>query len=422
MLCSSNPPVKSAIRGLLAGLALVGCVDESVPSGPVLAEVVVVGDVDPDSGTTRFELGTRELRTLKNLGNLQFQNFQVWRGGTITARDIDGDTVVGGRFEDGERASLRYRVENGAVRGRDYSSTIMLSAASAMETAMASMTDLVGVSIDDLVAEHGPFEILFEPVIRTRAGAGGSRIRMKANAFYLARAHQFGLARRSGKENVPLAANPVVLGHEFGHALFEFLFWGGLSPDCKTSTDPHAWLEEQFSMNGLNEGFADFFAFAHTGATNPLFGAFNDAGEQVAVRGMVGPEFAFKDIKAENVCKQSYYCVGILFSRSLYQAFLDLDNDPRDPAARTEFFREVASALQATRASMVASPQLDKLQPSDPCNPFENISEADAIVAGTFLASFAENLPVATRNQVCKQFKNRFGEEGFPATVQGVCR
>lgn len=91
-----------------------------------------------------------------------------------------------------------------------------------------------------------PIPFAYQPVV------GGSAL-TGSNAAYAAEgAHFFVLLTDPPGADVPLAANPGVVRHEFGHALFQHLTAGDVR-------EPFA-LDGVFEVRALNEGFADAFA------------------------------------------------------------------------------------------------------------------------------------------------------------------
>ncbi len=97
----------------------------------------------------------------------------------------------------------------------------------------------------------GRITAFFEPQITQEKGASSVAASMKLNAAYVPGQHQFLLFQRSGIENVPLAANEVVLAHEFGHAVFDYSFY-------RNDGEQKSRFASEYAMRGLNEGFADF--------------------------------------------------------------------------------------------------------------------------------------------------------------------
>ncbi|MBT8496110.1 MAG: hypothetical protein KJO07_23905, partial [Deltaproteobacteria bacterium] len=189
------------------------------------------------------------------------------------------------------------------------------------------------------------------------------------------------------------------------------------SPTCDSTTGPQNLderLTSEYALAGLNEGFADFIAFSALGTTNVL-GSYEFTGDD---RSLTRSAFDFRGIGSECV---SFYCLGTLFARSLYDAYVSLGNDPDDEDARGAFSREIVMALAATQETMAAR---DELPPADPaaseCDLRLEISSSyDAQVTAAFLAAFLDNLTGEIQAQVCDAAASNFGS-AFPANA-GVC-
>ncbi len=404
------------VLALCVVLSSASCSTDNL-SGDIEVEVLVVNGVDPSNGAPSFALNRQTLRGVENLQKLETAFLRVVRGGVLRVDEIsNADVVEPIEFRDGQSADLRYYTDDGVVVARDYSGVIMLSALySAQETALS--LDAIGVARDDFFS-RGRFEVLFEPEFRASAGEVEVVVRPKLNAFFLPGANQFGLAQRSFIETVPIGANPVVLAHEFGHALFEFLFYDGLAPSSCDANPEQGRLFGEYAIAGFNEGYGDFVAFSRFGITNPLF-AFSDRID-ISDRGF-SSEYVYDDLEDEKVCGGRFYCIGTLFARSLYLAYLALGDDPLDELARSRFASTVNSALQGTRQRVLASGLLPAIEP-DPCTAKESIELGrDGQVTGAFLSSFAAGLPATEQIQVCAEFVRQFGAIGFPTTHRGVC-
>jgi len=284
---------------------------------------------------------------------------------------------------------------------------------------MLDLEASIGVSADSIVAD-GRYDLLFEPSI-VQEGDISATITIKFNAFYLPGARQFGLARRSRFEEVPLAANRLVLAHEFGHALFEIGFGndGGVTcdPDAPNS-DPFfpGRFDLEFSTRGLNEGFADVMSFANAGALDVLSGSGFESADR-ALRG--GLAFTYDN---QTGCDGQFYCIGTLFARSIFEGFIADGGDPTDSTSRGALGADVYAAISATQAAMRERGDLPPARPSvTACDVVEDASPAiDGEILSSFLGAFVESLEPSRRASLCPRLIDNFGT-AFPPSAQDAC-
>ncbi len=406
-------------RPLTLGVALLvasacGSPDPGAP--PYRIEVVDVTTIDPATGASSFELAERELTTVDDLNRLSGRYFTLRRGGTLTARDVAGSIVLDAEFNNGKSPDLRFDIVDGVVVALDYSTLAMLTASYQLEQVMLSLERTIGVSADSITAD-GTYELLYEPTFRQQ-GDVDATVQIKFNAFYLPGARQFGLARRSRFEEVPLSANRCVLAHEFGHALFEIAFFGNLAEDCDENaqnSDPlfTGRLSTEYAMRGMNEGFADIISFANTGGIDVLSGT----GFSSDDRALIGTVFNFPD---RSNCDGEFYCIGTLFARSLFEAFVADGNDQTSEEARGLLGQDVFEALSNARAMMIA--RADLPSPSSAIRACESESNDgyDAEVVSSFLGAFVESLAPARRASVCARFTENF-ESAFSEAAKSGC-
>jgi hypothetical protein len=396
---------------VLAG-ALGACVDD--PGPPYRAEVLSYSGFDLEEERSRYELGVRDLGSLDDLETLDGRWFRLHRGGELVVREVDGELIDDGRFTGGDQARLRYQLEGDVLIPRDYTSLGLLSAFHEMEQVFAALEEATGVSADDLTA-GGRFDVFFEPRIKAESGSAT----LKANAFFVPGARQFGLARRSAIETVPLAVDRLVLAHEVGHALFQQLFFAGGSPECEPgAVTVLARLDHEYVIAGFNEGFADWISFSITGATNPL-ASLPFAGD---ARSLTGARFGFRDLGDDRTCDGRFYCIGTLLSRALYVVFRDLGADPESPADRGAFTALVTATLANTPQTLAERDSLPPLAtPVDACERAATLRADDELIAGAFLDALATNLPEELRRSACDAFIAGFGSDGFPSSTRLTC-
>lgn len=406
----------------VAALALAGCGVDPPPGPPFSALVLDIDEVV--DGNPTFVYAERQLTTLDDFDELDGSLFRVLRGGTLTAREVSGSVVLDPEFSGADSPDLRYRVEGGVAIPRDYSTLAMISAAYQLEQVMLSLSDVISIPASE-VAAGGRYELLFEPTLR-QEGEITATITPKFNAFFLpGGVRQFGLARRSQFEELPVAVSPLVLAHEFGHGLFELSFDGGVAAEC----DPDAANDDlvfpgrlglEHAISGFNEGWADFVSFAVLGTVDPLVGVgFDDD-----TRNMEVTRFGFADLPLE--CGGSFYCIGTVFSRSLYEAFLAGGGDPTDRASRGAFSTEIFRALEGTQSSIAARGEMprDTYAIGRDCEPveFDFFDQAhDGRVTSAFLGALVENLDATLRGDVCDALSANFGAAGFAPGSRDAC-
>ncbi len=424
-----------AAAAAAAAATAAGCLDYELDGPPYQAQVVDVLDIDPETARPSYGLVVRELSTLEDLDTLSSPALQVFRGGELYIHEVGG-RIVADRMTADPDARLRYVNDGGVAVARDYSTLAMLSAYYHYENVLRDLERVTGITVPEFRDYIGRVEVFFEPAFRTEVADINEREVIKFNAFYLPGAKQFGIAQRSHREGVPYAVNPMVTSHEFGHGLFEYTFDEGSPEFCnpaafeENAADPlfPGRFRIEYAIRGLDEGFADFIAFAYTGATNALANPQSGSGE----RNFDGPDFGFTDLIIPEddpnwlpPCFGQFYCIGTLFASALYRTMILLDYDPLDPSDRGEFSRMVVDALSTTRAALYDLPE-GVVPPPDPevaqCRRHEGMPrEIDGGVTGAFFAAFISQMPEDVREPLCITLANRFGEVGFPESARLHC-
>lgn len=415
---------------LLACIAASGaCAAEEDPGQPYRAEVLELVASDPETGASSFALVDTELDRLDDLDRLEGPELGVRRGGELIIREINGSVVIDGRFEAPGRPRLRYAVEDGVVIPLDYPTLTMLSAYHQFSRVLDQVEAVAGISVDEIVSRAGPIEAFFEPRIRMEQGVGTTAT-VKLNAFYMAETKQFGLAQRAGVEGVPLAANPKVIAHEFGHALFDLLVFDGEQRSCsqeEVADDPlsASRLGAEYAISGFNEGTGDFLSFAMTGSASVLQESVrSDLVDEVAEnRSLILDNFVYDDLQGSDRPCGSFYCIGTLWARSLYRAMIELGLDPTDASDRAAYARAVLTALDQARTAMAEQGLMPP--PSElvaGCGGSGGGFDYDGQVTSALLAAILVEMPAELRPALCGQLAERFGESGFtPEARAAAC-
>lgn len=414
------------------------CVETAAPSGPPFrAYVVDQTDVDPDSGRGQFEVTQRELTRLTQLSTLDGPDYQIVRGGALVTHVLGGSVVVEGDFSGGEAAEPRYRVVNGSIVARDYTSLAMLSAARQFERVFDALDARGPYSTQMLFAKHGRPRVYFEPTIEL-TGSESATATVKFNAFFYPDRNAFGLARRSDVEDVPLAADFKVIAHEVGHAVFFLAFDGAEHETCEAhdSQRDQRWfpgrLDYEYVMRGLNEGFADWHSFS---VTSSVDGLANQSAVSVQ-RNIRVPGFRFDDLVRYGIpsepadaagmpghCSDGFYCIGTLFASSLYAAYVAMGGDPADADGRAAFTTQLVRALEQTKAALRDGDQLP-LPTADVarCELTHDFdAEHDGPMVSAFLGALLPQFDADVRAALCQTFDQAFGSHAFLPSARSGC-
>lgn len=421
--------MRGAILTVAAGLAASACVDTDL-TGVDQVEVIRLVDVDPVTGTGRYELGPQPLPDLESLvdlrgRHLEFLERPVYR---VIGADADEPTIECGSIEvSGPPPTLRLAVDDGIAIARDHRTLTMLSAYHELSAVVAAAEELTGSPRAQLMDQDDPIPVLFEPTFTD----DHARLDGKTNAFFEGCTMTFGLMRPSASEAVALGVNRQVLAHEFGHLLFARTFEladGRCEADRGDAGDPGfpGRLQTETAIRGLNEGFADFMAFSMLGSTSILadsFGTSEFTGERAIAPS--APEYdAFTYADVENTlegstCRHGFYCIGTLFARSLVEAYVAGGGEVDDADARRAIGREVFEAMPAVPGRMRELGLPDASADEIVCRVEDDGPTRE--VVPLFLAAFVGAMPEARRPALCDAFAHHFGDIGFPADARSEC-
>jgi hypothetical protein len=424
-----------ALAALLGG----ACVDDGSIPGPPYNVVVLDRVADPmHEGQSVFALQRRTLEEVTSFSRLESPAFRVRQGGTFTATvTSDGDAFTSGAFLGGQDPDLRYVVEDGSAVPRDDTTLLMLTVAYQFNHLLPRLVAATAPDVGSAFITRGPMNINVGPQRLFKVLGAEVTVREKTNAFFSSNGWEFGIERSSVGERVPVGADPRVLAHELGHAVFHLVFFGGDEADCDSAqADAHAtdpWfpgrLSSELVIGGLNEGFGDWMSFAVTGGTNPLeiltvetlYGLpYNE------VRKLTEDNFRWGDIWKIDTSPTApaclgMYCLGTLFARSLVATYLAQGHAIADEAARQEFSRAVVGALRGTVARMQAIGLPPPTAEVAQCDRRDDVSaELDPPVIGSFLEAFLAGLAPDQAAMLCTELALRF-EDGFPVEFRKGC-
>lgn len=160
-------------------------------------------------------------------------------GGYLDGELVDGD-IADVRYAGGGALALEYVVQDGVAVPIHADGLELFSYYRAL-SALRTDLDELGIPTDTVF----PVPFAYQPSV---AGA-----LLSSNAAYVSGGvHLFVLLPGGNGLDVPLAANPGVIRHEFGHALFSSIVGGGVRADAPWILEPE--------VSALNEGFADMVA------------------------------------------------------------------------------------------------------------------------------------------------------------------
>ena len=406
---------------------LIACQKQNKAQGPPYsAEVLQMNSMLPSqlrSEAPTYHFGTGTFTWLQNLDQLDGNYFKFIFGGILTAKYVTGSIIAAQNFEQSKNLNLRYKIINGVVVPKDYSTMAMLSSYFQFDTIANNIQAMSGYSMDNINATFGKISIFFEPKIQLESNGSTIESSAKLNAAYVPGAHQFIMFQRSPLENVPLAANLQVVAHEFGHSIWEMSFENGKSPDCDR-------LKQEYVIRGLNEGFADMMSYTLTGSTDILRNSihFGNAADQ---RNFSVITFNYDQITGgvadttNNICQQSFYCIGTLFSNALFNAQKNLNYDQTSlngSNARGAFMTTVTNALKLTKSNMTSLPASNFSDYCVPSNGNSSNSTYNGQVLGSFFNAFLNQISSSVlQAQICTQLANNFGSVGFPSSYRVGC-
>lgn len=383
-------------------------------SAPYKAVVLAFSGNDAN-GKAQFALTEKTFRTLTNFNELDGTYLSIRRGGKLTITQQNGSIVAAENFSGGESPGLRYNVKSGVAMSLDYSTLAMLSSYYQLDEIYSTLEEKLGITPTVLQANlsGGKHTMLFEPEIKLKTAGTEISAGIKLNAAFSPSDKKFLLFQRSPIESVPLSSNFQVISHEFGHFVFDYSFYAGKFDST------NRWNDE-WTMSGMNEGFADFVSWSYTDSTDILRSSI-DIAKVADERDFAKSTFTYDDLNAidPTACRGEFYCVGTLFARSLYQTQKALNSI----VSKREMAKGVIETLQKCQEAMNALDTSIMPEKADR----ESLSDAelytrDGKVAGGFLHAFVKNAPAAWKAELCTSFKNNFGLSGFPEAARtGSC-
>ncbi|MEY2987253.1 MAG: hypothetical protein RJB13_774 [Pseudomonadota bacterium] len=430
----------SALARIAAGITLtltISC-SSSQPNFEAPYKANVISFTPRTSASDEaWTIDTKELTTLEQPSKVQGKYFEIVTGASIKIDSSTGSLTVA-TSTNHDRSDLRLENKNGVIIARDTLSLYALSAFHSFEQLFKQLIQVIPVSGEKLFDENGErLKVFLEPSLVERIELVSTVLTPKTNAAFNPERNDFYLFKSSNVEKIPLAANYKVIAHEFGHLIFKKSFDAGRMEKCQGEGEQEfserksdknfagRWGLE-YSISGINEGFADFISYMFTRSTDPLKDAFiaSYQGAQDDSRSLEGTAFTFNDLISDEVCSGRFYCIGTLFARALYQIAKNYESQPE---LITQFSYRVYATMTQVRELFKQSPFLDFLPtPSDTiakCVRSPQITlPYDGSVLSAFLAAFISAYPdEKEKNALCASFEQLFGELGFKKETRRVC-
>lgn len=398
----------------------------------LVAEVVSLAETQEQlvGEVPRLIFGPREFPALSDLSTLSSPSLKLMQGGEINAVPFGKSLILDGLFSGGEPPLLEHRKVNGIVRPLSTHSLMMLSALYQFDSLVSQFEALTGEKAEAFFSATSPLSIYFHPSVLVKESRGSLRQFESNNAAYIAGARQFALFKTSVEEKIPLIVNPQILSHEFGHAIFEFFFFGNKFERCDAASENDARLfkgrlELEFALRGINEGFSDFFSFVWSGSSNVLeasVGAVQESSE----RNFSLIDFNYESLAAQQLgCFGSYYCIGSLWAKVLLETYRGEGFDSSHPAQRREYFKELVVAMKQVGESLRAEGGSALPEPDAATRACEvrevPFSSVDDELLGAFFQAHIETMSPARRKIYCEKLDTAFGRSGFPVRYRGGC-
>lgn len=222
---------------MLLPLVLFACSPDPSPA------LLLAVDRDEDG---EYRVAPRPIPELTDAQHMEGALGDGYRGGRIAIDLFSAELAI--RYDEGGRMDLDYDVVDGVAIPMDEDGLVLWTYYHTLSQVRA---DLNGLGVD--TEPIWPIAFAYQPAFVGMDFTSGE------NAAYLGNGvHLFILLPDALPAVLPLAANPGVIRHEFGHALFNVLTAGDAY-----ALAPYDQLEDPNVASGvraLNEGFADMIA------------------------------------------------------------------------------------------------------------------------------------------------------------------
>ena len=382
------------MRAALVSAALLsGCVDTSL-TGPFQAEVLVR---TPERAYVLQTVALPDLTSFAPLNDpfVRFSDHPNFDEDQL--KDFDASL-----FASPSDYSPRVRDVNGVAVARDLESLLTLSAYYSLKDNFSRAQDVFG-PLDQLIPDGG-FQILVEPKFSSELGSQ----ELGTNAAYIPGGQAFLLVQMSSLESIPLGMNPSVLAHEFGHHVFYVTYStadGVCDPDDNPAGPvPPGRFSSAEAISGFNEGFADITAFVLQQETRVLADSIPalDGGERAI--DMREPGYLAFTWSTRDRCGDSFYCIGTLWARAVFEVYLASGARADDLAARSTYARTIATAVAGVPGRL--RQRSGWPTPSKRCD-FAKLDDELTLVRA-YVEAFIAGLPVSLQASACTELASRF--------------
>jgi hypothetical protein len=403
-------------------------------AGAIRADVVSFdpASVQSPSDVPKFIYGTQTFPQITDINTLSGPRMRVLQGGDLEIQETFGTVIMSNRFSGYSIPSLEYRIVDGVVKPLSTKSLTLLSASFQFDTLISKIEVLTGITPVDFFSGLSSFDVLYHPAVKISSSDEVLRKYETTNAAYVAGARQFALFTEGKDERLPMAYNPQIVAHEFGHAIFERTFFNNKFERCVRGNYIEqklfpGRLEQEFVIRGINEGFADIVSFVWTGSSNILQSALGESASS-RERDFFKSTFDYTEysFNLSDVCKGGYYCIGTLWAKTLFEVYMARGLDPKNSSARQEFLREIVQ-LKSDVGKSLREFDGDRLpKPDDKasiCQSREELSPSyDEDMLAVFFEAVVENVEAAKRKTYCDAIAKYFGATAFPDSVRGNCK
>ncbi len=258
----------------------------------LLITIILYSCADPDKGEILYfdankgEISYKvvKLPAIVDISELKSKYFNFLAGGKISAfvsTDVDENSLTVDDYnkltyqKKGVTPGFRYQVQDDAIIPYTLKDTILLTLYYNMNSAMEFFVSL-GLPLDNGANgdSWGIMDVFFE-LNMVLPNADGDPESMKDNAFYYPLMKIMAFLELDVLKHLAMAANPMVVTHEFAHSIFDFYAVGRV-PGNKLVLDtvPESTCKaytSAFYQSGFNEGFSDYWGSLHVGRSDVIY-------------------------------------------------------------------------------------------------------------------------------------------------------
>ncbi len=297
---------------------LSSCGASTIPAGPIRARVVTA---DAQGFYPNKVVEFKYLQDVRHVDGV----IAVMRGQSVLNLDApDSDQISGDPnkifVKNGSQVHTDTFVDqHNVINAKNFDSLAMLSTYYAFE----QIVDFWITNYDFTLQEIGKFNIYYDPQVQTKVDSATATITQRLNASYFPGLGDLFVWKTSRLEDIPFKMNPAVLGHEFGHKIFDIRF---AHKSANFVYGQGASVNSLIQLKGINEGLADFMSWLFiqnvTLFTRSLdVEAFQDRIVPVAWT-------SASLLKDPSICVGSFYCKGSVLNSALHELSLAQNMSP----------------------------------------------------------------------------------------------